>query len=497
MKSEKITLALQSLYNMLYYWIKNTKLSLRVGFMLVRFNVKNFLSFSDRVDPFNDNSRISHEFSMIAGNVRNKEEHLLKIKNQKVLKFAAIYGANAAGKSNIIKAIQVFRQFVLNGTTPVGVANMYCMTQPENRERSSYFEAEFIVDDELYAYGFEVILSEGNIISEWLYRLNQNSAKMLYEKKSENDEYELGAELKDIEDLRVLLKSFSGSNGLFLSFVNKNMAGFYRANKQALVLQRVFSWFVNVLSVNFPDFPLQDASFLLDNASLREVSELLKAFGTGITDVVSEKIDFQKVLPFINRNVLNEAFEKRDEVVNLMKSGQLPKGKVQINMIVKTMNSFYIVNFGQDDESIQSSELKFKHSFQGDAKLPFSFESDGTQRLFDLLEILLGKSDKVYVLDELDRRLHPCLTYEFVKTFFHYAQKRNIQLIVSSHEARLLDFNLLRRDEIWFVEKNKEGESCIFSLEEYNERFDRKIDKAYLEGRYGGVPIFTSLFPVR
>ena len=110
--------------------------------------------------------------------------------------------------------------------------------------------------------------------------------------------------------------------------------------------------------------------------------------------------------------------------------------------------------------------------------------------------MLLDKNDKTFVIDELDRRLHPCLTYQFVKTYLQICKNRNIQLIVTTHESRLLDFDLLRRDEIWFVNKDKNGESDLYSLEEYNERFDRKIDKAYLEGRYKGVPIFTTVYPV-
>ena len=100
------------------------------------------------------------------------------------------------------------------------------------------------------------------------------------------------------------------------------------------------------------------------------------------------------------------------------------------------------------------------------------------------------------MIDELDRCLHPSLTYKFVDTFLQLAEKRNVQLIVTTHESRLLDFDLLRRDEIWFVNKRKSGERDIYSLEEYNTRFDQKIDKAYLEGRYGGVPIFSTVFPI-
>ena len=83
-----------------------------------------------------------------------------------------------------------------------------------------------------------------------------------------------------------------------------------------------------------------------------------------------------------------------------------------------------------------------------------------------------------------------------METFLNIAAETNIQLIVTTHESRLMDFDLLRRDEIWFVDKKKNGESDIYSLEEYNARFDQKIDKAYLEGRYGGIPIFNTIFPV-
>ena len=69
-------------------------------------------------------------------------------------------------------------------------------------------------------------------------------------------------------------------------------------------------------------------------------------------------------------------------------------------------------------------------------------------------------------------------------------------MIVTTHESRLMDFDLLRRDEIWFTEKRKSGETDMYSLEEFNERFDKKIDKAYLEGRYGGIPLFTTVFPI-
>ena len=126
----------------------------------------------------------------------------------------------------------------------------------------------------------------------------------------------------------------------------------------------------------------------------------------------------------------------------------------------------------------------------------FDEESDGTIRILDLAEILLtDETNKVYFIDELDRCLHPQLTCQFIKEFLEHAKKSNNQLIVTTHESRLLDLEILRRDEIWFADK-KAGETSLYSLEEFCERFDKKIDKAYLDGRYGGIPILNSFFPV-
>ena len=120
-----------------------------------------------------------------------------------------------------------------------------------------------------------------------------------------------------------------------------------------------------------------------------------------------------------------------------------------------------------------------------------------TYRLWKSLWDLSDNKNKVYVIDEIDRCLHPQLTYKFIEAYLNISKDSQRQLIVTTHESHLLDFDLLRRDEIWFVDKDKNGHSSMYSLEAYNERFDKKIDKAYLEGRYGGVPVFSSIFPVK
>lgn len=119
-------------------------------------------------------------------------------------------------------------------------------------------------------------------------------------------------------------------------------------------------------------------------------------------------------------------------------------------------------------------------------------ESDGTIRLLDLLEVLLSTlPNMVYVIDEVSRCLHPLLTKQFVQNFLSLAAARNVQLIVTTHGANLMNLDLLRQDEIGFVEKQEDdGTSVIYGLEEFGARFDKRIRKACLEGQYNAVPKF-------
>ena len=157
--------------------------------MLIRFNVRNFLSFSSR----NDGS--TEEFSMIAGKVRSKKEHIYDDGKIKLLKFAAVYGANAAGKSNLVKAMIFMKRVVVSGL-PDGHTEKYCKVDSANRDKPSYFEVEIMLNNKYYSYGFEVILNQSKFVSEWLVELrSDNSEKVLFSRDVENKQYELGGEL--------------------------------------------------------------------------------------------------------------------------------------------------------------------------------------------------------------------------------------------------------------------------------------------------------------
>lgn len=468
--------------------------------MLIRFNVRNFLSFSSR-----ENNK-SQEFSMIAGKVRSKKDHVYDDGKLKLLKFAAVYGANAAGKSNLVKAINFTKETIINGL-PKGHTDKYCKSNPQNKEKESYFEFEMLLNNKYYAYGFEVILNLSKIVSEWLIELTaDNNEKVIFTRDVINNVFEFGKDFKDKKLLQKLNTYADDINGdesvLLLSIMNKNKKNLYQEYNGAVVFKNVYGWIKNSLDVNYPDRPISNYSYMENNDGIEEVCKIISAFGTGITKFKMVEVPVEKVISNLPKSIAEQILSDLEKRVSAMKNSSSDKSKKDLNnkekirMIMRIDRDFFIIEIDKEDKVI-SKTIQFSHG-RNDVLFSLAEESDGTIRFLDLIEILINKDEnKVYVIDELDRCLHPSLTFKFIETFLQLAKERNIQLIVTTHESRLMDFELLRRDEIWFVNKGKNGESDIYSLEEYNARFDQKIDKAYLEGRYGGVPIFSTVFPVR
>ncbi len=244
--------------------------------MLIRFNVRNFLSFASREEGE------TQEFSMIAGKMRSKKEHIYDDGKIKLLKFAAVYGANASGKSNLVKAMQFMRRVVLKGS-PEGYTNKYCKTNPENRDKPSYFEMELLLDGKYYAYGFEVILSKNRFVSEWLIELYaDNSETVLFQRDIENGTYDLGGDLRNrglVEKLNVYADDIRNDETiLFLSIMNQNKKNLYEEYKDAGILNAVYTWIGKKLDINYPDQPISDYSYMSRTDKVEEVCRIISAF---------------------------------------------------------------------------------------------------------------------------------------------------------------------------------------------------------------------------
>ena len=155
-------------------------------------------------------------------------------------------------------------------------------------------------------------------------------------------------------------------------------------------------------------------------------------------------------------------------------------------MTMRSKETFFNIEVeGHSEPKVTTIRLHHNKSFY---EFGFDEESDGTRRLFDLMDMLLNKrEDVLYVVDELERSLHPKLTERFLQLFMQLHDEQRMQLLFTTHESSIMDQAIFRRDEIWFVERNAENASSIYSLDRFKERYDKVLSKAYLEGRYGSI----------
>jgi len=207
---------------------------------------------------------------------------------------------------------------------------------------------------------------------------------------------------------------------------------------------------------------------------------MLKYFDTGIDDIVFEPVDIDKL--DIPNDLLSEI---RDDLLNT-------KSEKQVAFITNTTFDKYYVIVKNSDDKLSAKLLKTKHLVTGGDFVLFDLndESDGTRRIMDLIPFIIDfyKGENVFVIDEIERSLHPNLIRDLFDFILMTCENVNSQLIVATHEATLLTQELLRKDEIWFATKDKVGASHLHSLEDFSIRFDKQIMKDYLLGRYKGVP---------
>ena len=430
--------------------------------LIIRFKVGNFLSFNE-----------TQELSMITGETRHHPDHIYKFENINILRTTAIYGANASGKSNLIKALGESRRMIISGK-PIQ-ANKYFRPYAANKCTPSYFEFEFENDGKYYSYGFEFILSKQTIESEWLYELKSEGDNKIFFQRIKNH---ITHEFKDEDKTRldVYVADMENLNyTLFLTEMNRKK----RTDKGELsIFSDAYNWFSQKMKVFSNE--IDDISFIVDE---KNKAKLLSALGTGITNICYEKAEnAEEILP-------KQFLEDVREQLILRKNKNIESDtSIKIGRIGN-------LSLSAEDE-IVFKKLVFKH---GNIDISFDMEeeSEGTQRLYNLLAMIVSKDeDSIYILDELDAKLHPLLTFKFIEMFLKEKAGTKNQLIFTTHESNLMDFKLLRRDEIWFVQKEKNESSVLYSLEDLNERTDRKIEKAYMEGRYGGIPLFSTIFPL-
>jgi AAA15 family ATPase/GTPase len=209
-------------------------------------------------------------------------------------------------------------------------------------------------------------------------------------------------------------------------------------------------------------------------------TEMLEYFDTGVDGIEFQEIDFEKI---------GVPDEVKEDIVNDLLGDKSEKTSAFLS---NPQEDKYFVIIKGDNNQLEAKVLKTKHKVNGGTFELFDLkeESDGTRRIMDLIPLILDffKGDNVFIVDEIERSLHPNLIYDLFDFFLSKCENVSSQFIVTTHESTILTQKLLRKDEIWFTVKDKQGVSHLHSLEDYNIRFDKEVRRDYLLGRYKGIP---------
>lgn len=416
--------------------------------MLIQFTVKNFRSFRDEAS-----------LSLVAAKDRTRGTDNTTRTSVKsldpILNTAAIYGPNAGGKSNLLRALTLMRGVVVESAAlqPHQEFNVQPFRLDRDTEDApSMFEIDVVVGSVRYQYGFE--LTPRRIVSEWLYVYETSKPQKWFERNFDSATGETRFEFGSMfTGAKRTWQDATRPNALFLSTA-------VQLNSESLA--PLHAWFANGLHI-LPDGGQPPHEYSTRQVQSERGRAAIVAF-LGAADIGISTIIAKPVKGFIN------------------------------NVVFDTATGQATTNF-QDTELLMP-EFTHRH---GDLSVGFGLEdeSQGTQKLYALAGPILDilHEGQILVVDELDRSLHPLLCRQIVEVF--HDPKRNphgAQLIFTTHDTSLLETAGFRRDQVWFAEKGANQVSSLTPLSDFSPRNKEAIEKGYLAGRYGGVPILSPLF---
>ncbi|MCT7547235.1 ATP-binding protein [Aliarcobacter butzleri] len=417
--------------------------------MLLQFSVSNYRSIKDKIT-----------FSMLSS---SKNENTFKIKKYNLLNSAVIYGANASGKSNLLRAMAFMGRIVLNKTKVIQSTD----TLPHDpfrlnnstQDASSIFEIVLFIDEIKYRYGFE--LDNTTVYSEWLYADEKGKESKLFYRDADDEEYVNSQKFKEgypfFDNSKSKIKI--SSNQLFIWKCDREDDG--------IISKSILKWFnrFNLIDgldhggyISYTMKKMEDLNFK------NEMIKLVKTADIGIEDITIEEEDVP--LDMIEKLSLPASIKEE-----ILKDGGLKS--VSINT--------YHKKFDKDNNEIGNEIFELDDE-----------ESVGTRKFFKMSAPILNtlQEGKILIIDELDASLHPMLTKHLIKLFNDKnINTKNAQLIFATHDTNLLKPEIFKRDQIWFTEKDKYGSTTLYSiLEIKGVRANDDFEKQYIQGKYGAVP---------
>lgn len=431
--------------------------------MFIEFTLGNYKSFKEKAT-----------LSMVATNIVSKDKSVDENnvfsadRELTLLKSAAIYGANASGKSNLIAALRFMRDLVLNSSKETQADELIPVDSyrlsVETVDAPSSFEVVFLLEGRQYRYGFEV--DRQRVVAEWLFHVPSRREAKIFERTL--DGITVSTIFKEGKDLEAKTRD----NALFLSVV---------AQFNGKLSQRILRWFRNLTIISgLAEFherasKWQTAAMLENSKTRDDVLWLIKALGISIDDIRVRRVPLLPSAPSNGSEELRSIFS--DFVKRLTEHTRLVEN-IEMLHVPEIQTVYRLYNAVGEPISEARFDLE-------------TDESEGTKKIFALAGVLLQilKTGHVLVIDEMDARLHPLITQTLIKLFnSSQTNPHNAQLIFATHDINLLCKELFRRDQIWFTEKDRFGATHLYSLVEYRVRNDASFETNYIQGRYGAIP---------
>jgi AAA15 family ATPase/GTPase len=423
--------------------------------MLIEFSVANFLSIKDR-----------QTLRLDASGISDYPERVFDAGRHKLLRSAAIYGANASGKSNMLKAIGTMGLVLKTSaqrqsTDDIPVTPFRLNTETINQP--TYFEIVFLINQSQFRYGFEADVN--TVKAEWLFEAKKVQEKVLFLRQGDN--IDVSKEFKEGRGLEERTRE----NALFLSVCDQF---------NGTLAKHILNWFRHVIYTSGIDHDIHRKHLLklLDAPNVQaELTSIINSVNFGFATIGLQK-------GAMDEDYLSGLSEENQQRFYDLLGGEQTVG-------IKTAHKQYDTN----------------NQIAGYVTLDLTEdESSGTNKFFDLLAPIYLALERpgLLVIDELDAKLHPLLTQAIIRLFNNpKTNPNNAQLIFATHDTNLLTYGAFRRDQIWFTEKDQYGATSFYSLVEYQEedgtkvRKDRSFETDYIQGRYGAIPYigdFSKLF---
>lgn len=430
--------------------------------MLIRFVVTNFLSFNEET-----------EFNMLPSeNVESHKHHIYEYNDLNILRCAAIYGANGAGKTNLVDALNMMQGFIKEGRLGIRLDERKFKLSKENSSKPSSMELEIFIEGKAYAYG--ISFSNNIVLAEWLYlSFPENENGLIFERTTE----EKKVKIKTKDDFYIL-----DSNQALITALEENIVkpdelliGKHDILKIPEVTN-VWEWITENILILYPHSRFRLASRFHNKEFRDYIGAELNDLDTGVKgfDIKEEE------------QSLNDMDEDLYKILKDMTEDDIISPHIRTDVFyTRKENKFFQNQIVSHHLSDKGEKVEFK----------LYEESDGTNRLIDILPAVRGFIEQgvTVIIDEIDQSIHTILLSSYIKEVMNN-ENVNGQFIFTTHESNLLNLDMLRADEIWFVEKDRnKGSSHLYPLSDFQPKPDLDINKGYLNGRFGAIPFITTL----